>query len=213
MNESMSDIMGKSVQFYTKPTDNSWILSNDMNWEIRSFANPNADGQPDTYKGTYWHSTTSPSDNYGVHTNSGVGNFMFYLLVTGGSGTNDIGNAYSVSGIGLTKADQIIYRTQTVYLTSTSQYADWRTACINAATDLYGAGSNEVIQVENAWYAVGIGTAGGSTCSAPAGLAVSAITSTTATFSWSAVTGAGYNVQYRVIGSSTWTPGTCNYFI
>lgn len=31
MNESMSDIMGKSVQFYTKPADNSWILSNDMN--------------------------------------------------------------------------------------------------------------------------------------------------------------------------------------
>ena len=34
------------------------------------------------------------------------------------------------------------------------------TASINAATDLYGASSNEVIQVKNAWYAVGIGTAG-----------------------------------------------------
>src|SRR6185312_1937451 len=30
MNESMSDIMGKSVQFFAKPTDNSWVLSNDM---------------------------------------------------------------------------------------------------------------------------------------------------------------------------------------
>ena len=212
MNESMSDIMGKSVQFYTKPADNSWILSNDMNWEIRSFANPNADGQPDTYKGTNWHPTTgilNSGDNYGVHTNSGVGNFMFYLLVTGGSGTNDIGNAYTVNGIGLTKADQILYRTETVYLTSTSQYADWRTACINAATDLYGASSNEVIQVENAWYAVGIGTAGGSTCNAPAGLVVSSAGNNTATFSWATVAGAtGYNVQYRVIGSSTWTPGT-----
>src|SRR5207302_224600 len=141
MNESMSDIMGKSVQFYTKPADNSWILSNDMNWEIRSFANPKADGQPDTYKGTNW--VTSSSDNYGVHTNSGVGNYMFYLLVAGGSGTNDIGNAYTVNGIGISEADQILYRTETVYLTSTSQYADWRTACINAATDLYGAASNE----------------------------------------------------------------------
>ena len=157
MNESMSDIMGKSVQFYTKPSDSSWVLSNDMGWEIRNFSNPNGDGQPDTYKGTYW--VTSSYDNYGVHTNSGVGNFMFYLLVKGGSGTNDIGNKFSVSGIGLTKADQIIYRTNTTYLTSTSQYADWRVACIQSATDLYGAASNEVKQVQNAWYAVGIGNA------------------------------------------------------
>ena len=182
MNESMSDIMGKSVQFYTKPTDNSWILSNDMAWEIRSFANPKADGQPNTYKGTYW--VTSSSDNYGVHTNSGVGNYMYYLLVMGGSGTNDLGNAYTVSGIGLSEAQQILYRTETVYLTSTSQYADWRTACVNAATDLYGAGSNEVIQVQNAWYAVGIGAAGGTACTAPTGLAVSSITNSGANFSW-----------------------------
>lgn len=134
---------------------------------------------------------------------------MFYLLVTGGSGTNDIGNAFSVSGIGLAKADQIIYRTQTVYLTSTSQYADWRTACINAATDLYGAGSNEVIQVQNTWYAVGIGTAGGSSCTTPTGLAASSITNTSATFTWTAVTGStGYNVQYRAVGTTAWTAGT-----
>lgn len=157
INESMSDIMGKSVQFYTKPADSSWVLSNDMGWEIRNFSNPNDDLQPDTYKGTYW--VTSSFDNYGVHTNSGVGNYMFYLLVKGGSGTNDIGNKYSVSGIGLSKADKIIYRTNTAYLTSTSQYADWRLACIQAATDLYGATSNEVKQVKNAWYAVGVSPA------------------------------------------------------
>ena len=207
MNESISDMAGKSVQFYTKPTDTSWILSNDMGWEIRSFANPKADGQPDTYKGTNW--VTSRSDNYGVHTNSGVGNHMFYLLVMGGSGTNDISSKYTVTGIGLAEADQIIYRSQTVYLTSSSQYADFRTACINAATDLYGATSNEVIQVENAWYAVGVGTAGVVTCSTPSGLAVSAITNTSATFSWTAVSGStGYNLQYRVVGTTAWTSAT-----
>ncbi len=206
MNESMSDIMGKSVQFFAKPSDISWILSNDMNWEIRSFSNPNADGQPDTYKGTNWYSGTG--DNGGVHTNSGVGNYMFYLLVTGGSGTNDKGNAFSVTGIGISEADQILYRTETVYLTATSQYADWRTACINAATDLYGASSNEVIQAENAWYAVGIGTAGGGGggCGTPTGLASSSITSSTATVSWAAVSGAtSYNLQYKISSSSTWT--------
>ncbi|MEO7210401.1 MAG: M4 family metallopeptidase, partial [Chitinophagaceae bacterium] len=205
MNESMSDIMGKSVQFWAKPSDVNWLLSNDMNWIIRDMSNPNAQGQPDTYKGTKWY--TGSSDNGGVHTNSGVGNFMFYLLVTGGSGTNDKGNSYSVSGIGLSEADQILYRSQTVYLTSTSQYADWRTACINAATDLYGAASNEVTQVENAWYAVGIGTAGGGggTCNIPSGLASSALTASTATLSWSNTGAVSYNLQWKAVSSGSWT--------
>lgn len=157
INESMSDIMGKSVQFWAKPNDINWQLSNDMGWIIRDFSNPNAEKQPDTYKGTYWYTGSNTSTL--VHTNSGIGNFMFYLLVNGGSGTNDIGNKYSVTSIGLSKADQIIYRTETTYLTPNATYADWRTACISAATDLYGAASNEVKQVKNAWYAVGVGAA------------------------------------------------------
>ncbi|MEO8711351.1 MAG: GEVED domain-containing protein [Parafilimonas sp.] len=59
--------------------------------------------------------------------------------------------------IGLAHADQIIYRTETVYLTPTSQYNDWRQACVSAATDLYGANSKDVKQVKNAWHAVGVG--------------------------------------------------------
>jgi Zn-dependent metalloprotease len=163
INESMSDIMGKSVQFWSKPDNINWVLSNDMNWSIRNLSNPNQFSHPDTYHGSYWYGGTG--DNGGVHTNSGVGNYMFYLLVSGGSGINDLGNAFTVSGLGLTKADAIIYRSETVYLTPTSQYADWRTACINAATDLYGAGSNEVIQVQNAWYAVGVGASPLPVCS------------------------------------------------
>ena len=205
INESMSDIFGKSVQFWSKPTDVNWLLSNDMNWNIRNMANPNAYSHPDTYLGTYWY--TGTGDNGGVHYNSGVGNFMFYLLVTGGSGTNDIGSAYTVSGLGLTIADAIIYRSETVYLTPTSQYSNWRTACINAATDLYGASSNEVNQVMNAWYAVGIGSAAPSgTCPIPSGLASSAITDNSATVNWSTVAGAAsYVLQYKTAAGSTWS--------
>jgi Zn-dependent metalloprotease len=155
MNESMSDIMGKSVQFFAKPNDKNWQMSNDMGWVIRDMSNPNSQGQPDTYLGKKWYSGSS--DNGGVHTNSGVGNYMFYLLVDGGSGKNDNGDNYTVNSIGLGKADKIIYRSETIYLTPTSQYNDWREACINAATDLYGANSNEVKQVKNAWHAVGVG--------------------------------------------------------
>lgn len=152
MNEAMSDIFGKCVQFFARPDDINWQVGNEMNWVIRDMANPNAFQQPDTYNGTYWKA------NAGVHTLSGVGNFFFYLLVNGGTGKNDLNNNYSVSGIGNDKAAAIVYRTNTVYLTPSSKYADWRTACINAATDLYGANSNEVRQVKNAWHAVGVGS-------------------------------------------------------
>jgi Zn-dependent metalloprotease len=202
MNESLSDIMGKSVQFIAKPDDINWELSNDMNWVIRNLSNPNAEGQPDTYKGLFWF--TGDGDNGGVHYNSGVGNFMFYLLVTGGTGTNDKGNNYSVAAIGLSKADQIIYRSQSVYLTENSQYADWRTACVAAATDLYGGTSQETNSVKNAFYAVGIGS-DSTGCDAPGGLTATSITKTTATLKWAeAGTSVGYNLQYKVITSGKW---------
>jgi bacillolysin len=165
IDESMSDIMGKSVQFWSKPADVNWQVGNDMNYIVRSMSNPKAYGQPNTYKKDPWY--TGSDDFGGVHKNSGVGNFMFYLLVTGGCSTNDYGNAYNVTGIGLTAADQIIYLTETSYLTPNSQYADWRNACISAASNLYGTNSFQVTQVENAWYAVGIGTPGTVTISGP----------------------------------------------
>jgi hypothetical protein len=49
------------------------------------------------------------------------------------------------------------------------------------------------------------------TCNAPAGESTSAITTSGATFSWSAATGAtSYNVQYQVVGASSWTTATAS---
>jgi hypothetical protein len=62
--------------------------------------------------------------------------------------------------------------------------------------------------VQNAFYAVGIGTAGGGGggCNTPTSLAASSITSTSATVSWATATGAvSYNLQYKVSTVSTWT--------
>ncbi|PKF74403.1 M4 family metallopeptidase [Chryseobacterium sp. PMSZPI] len=165
LNEGFSDIFGNTIERWARPTQASWTLGEDFNYVIRDMSNPNAYSQPDTYLGKYWKATTttgcaSPSqanDYCGVHTNSGVLNFWYYLLVTGGSGTNDNGFAYNVSGIGLDKAGAVAYRTLTTYLTSSSTYASARTYSIQAATDLYGSGSNEVTQVINAWNAVGVG--------------------------------------------------------
>jgi Zn-dependent metalloprotease len=154
MNEGFSDIFGTMIEFYASNGNGNWLIG-DAFYTIRSMSNPNAYGQPDTYKGNYW--ATGSSDNGGVHTNSGVLNYWFYLLSQGGSGTNDKGFAFSVSGLGNTKAAAIAYSTLVNYLTPTSQYAQARTASIQAATALYGATSNEVTQVANAWDAVNVG--------------------------------------------------------
>lgn len=117
--------------------------------------------QPDTYKGEFWADTsddTEEGDNGGVHTNSGVQNKWFYLLCEGGNGTNDNGDAYTVAGIGIDKAQRIAYRNLIHYLTPTASYWDSRNGSLNAAKDLYGENSVEYKAVEDAWYAVGVGS-------------------------------------------------------
>jgi bacillolysin len=155
LNEGFSDIFGTCIEFYARPSNANWLMGGDFG-AIRDMSHPNAYSQPDTYKGTYWINTNSSYDNGGVHFNSGVLNYWFYLLTAGGSGTNDKGVAYSVTGIGIAKAQAIAYRTLTNYLVPSSQYADARTYSIQAAKDLYGATSVEVTQVKNAWKAVGV---------------------------------------------------------
>ncbi|WP_452598853.1 M4 family metallopeptidase [Pontimicrobium sp. MEBiC01747] len=155
LNESYSDIWGACVEFFADPTKSTWELGEDINFVIRSLSNPNAHNQPDTYLGTYWY--TGSGDHGGVHTNSGVNNFWFYLLSQGGSGTNDNSDFYSVTGIGITKAAKIAYRTESVYLSASSNYNDAKNFSIQAAADLYGVGSMEWNSVKAAWCAVGVG--------------------------------------------------------
>ncbi len=168
MNEGFSDIWGAVIEDYANPheTDavakNMWKIGEEIATNpLRRMDAPNVRFQPDTYGGTYWVSVvgctpTSGNDYCGVHTNSGVLNFWFYLMSQGGSGTNDISNAYSVSAIGTAKAADIAYQTE-LMLTATSTYANCRTASITAATTLYGSCSPEVEAVTKAWYAVGVG--------------------------------------------------------
>ena len=160
MNESFSDIFGELTENYILGTQD-WLVFGEVGG-IRSFSNPNSNTQPDSYLGTNWFNTTgcTPSagnDFCGVHTNSGVQNYWFYLLSAGGSGVNDFGEDFSVSGIGITSARYIAYRNLTVYLTSSSQYIDARQGALRSARDLYGACSNEEIQCGKAWFACHVG--------------------------------------------------------
>ncbi|MDG1475974.1 MAG: M4 family metallopeptidase, partial [Vicingaceae bacterium] len=157
LNESFSDIFGISIEFVAKPSQANWELGEDLGFVIRNMQNPNAEGDPDTYFGTNWAPLGGP-DNGGVHSNSGVQNFWYYLLVNGGSGTNDNGDSYTVNGIGLTDASKIAFRNLTIYLTPSSNYNDARFFAIQSAIDLFGGCSSEVESVTNAWYAVGLGS-------------------------------------------------------
>lgn len=155
INEGFSDIFGTCIEFYGKPQSANWTMGEDLGFIMRSMSNPNLYGNPDTYHGDYWY--YGSDDNGGVHYNSSVLNHWFYLIAMGGSGTNDIGNSFSIQGIGIDSAAAVAFRTLTVYLTNTSDYEDTRFYAILAAIDLFGPCSSAVEAVTRAWYAVGIG--------------------------------------------------------
>lgn len=154
LNESFSDIFGAAIEFWARPGNANWFIGEELG-TFRSMSDPNAFFDPDTYKGSYWAGGTF--DNGGVHTNSGVQNFWFYLLSTGGTGTNDNGDAYSVNGIGVDSAAAIAYRNLNVYLGPSSEYDDAGFYAVEAASDIFGECSPQMIATMNAWYACGVG--------------------------------------------------------
>ncbi len=154
LNESNSDIFGAAVEFYAnsaKDPGDWWIgetiytpsTSGDA---LRYMYTPKRDGRSIDHYSLY----TSTLD---VHYSSGLANNFFYLLANGG--TNQT-SGIAVSGIGIAKAERIWYVALTGYMTSTTTFAQARTACINAATQLYGSTSTEVQRVKDAWTAVGV---------------------------------------------------------
>ena len=156
LNESFSDIFGTAIEFWADPATGDWDIGEDfLTVPFRNMADPNEFGDPDTYFGQGW--ATGGGDNGGVHTNSGVQNFWFYLLTEGKVDTNDFNNPYAVLPLGIDTAAMIAFRNLKYYLTESSEYTDARFGSVQAAADLFGNCSYEVQQTQNAWYAVGVG--------------------------------------------------------
>lgn len=168
LNESFADIFGVCIEFYSG-VNADWLMGEDIMVSapyLRSMSNPNGGQQPDTYNGQYWANPSNLSNDHGgVHINSGVQNFWFYLLCQGGSGTNDLNNAYSVTGIGITQARAIAYRNLTNYLGANATFMDAYYGSLQATQDLYGNPSTQYTAVRQAWYAVGIGNDPNNFCS------------------------------------------------
>ncbi|QNN52217.1 M4 family metallopeptidase [Nocardioides mesophilus] len=163
LNESTSDIFGTLVEFYAANANDpgDYLIGEEFDLKkhlgLRRMDKPSSDGSSyDCYT-----STVGSAD---VHYSSGVGNHFFYLLAEG-SGAKTIGgvahnsptcNGSTVTGIGRDAAGKIWYRALTVYMTSGTSYSGARTASLNAARDLYGAGSTQYAAVAAAWSAVSV---------------------------------------------------------
>lgn len=159
LNEANSDINGTMVEFYANnPNDpGDYLIGEELaSSPLRDMRGQSEDGASyDCYK-------SGGFAGVDPHYSSGPANHFFYLLAEGGNGTKvclasdtrvATGNS-NMAGIGKDKAAAIWYRALVTYMTSGTTYPQARTATLNAAADLYGAGSAEANAVAAAWSAI-----------------------------------------------------------
>ena len=207
LNESFSDIFGVTIDNFARGTTGTplWRMGEECTTSgngIRLMSNPNSMGDPDTYLGTNWIAAGGP-DYGGVHSNSGVQNFWYYLMCQGGVGTNDNGDAYNVTAIGMADAADIAFRNLTIYLGSNSQFADARFYAILSAQDLFGGCSPEVETTTNAWYAVGVGPAYVANVTADLSVSATSICNSPATINFNNLSNNGISYTWYFGDGST----------
>lgn len=160
LHEGLSDIWGVTVENAVAPEKQHWrigeevinVSGDDCLRNIQYPESPISNTQiADTYENSIYN-------NGGIYEKSGVMSYWFYLLSESGTGRNDNNNTYTVYGLGLDVAAEIVFDGQTTEFASVSSYADARDAMIDAAEDIFGANSFQSLQVANAWYAVGVGS-------------------------------------------------------
>jgi thermolysin len=164
LNEHFSDVLAAMVQRSVDGEGaNAWKMGEDVYTAgdaLRDMSDPhkgqtfftNIDGSADHWSERY----VGAWDNGGTHFNSTIASKAFYLLVKGGR--HHMGG--EMTGIGVLKAEAIWWKAVTAYVTSATDFAGVRTATLNAASELYGASSNEYKAVATAWHLVGIGASG-----------------------------------------------------
>ncbi|MFC1635926.1 M4 family metallopeptidase [Planctomycetota bacterium] len=176
INESFSDIWGEWIdQINGRGNDSpdvKWLLGEDISQAelgyhraIRNMEDPTEFDQPDRKSSPYWHNwLVNPKPNQyendwgGVHTNSGVGNKLCYLLTDGGTF-----NHYTIDPMGILKTAELFYEVQTHLLTVAADHYDLYMALTQAAINLMERKPNEwnnddLQNVERACRAVEIDT-------------------------------------------------------
>lgn len=154
LNEAFSDIFASQV-------DGNWTMGEGSALGIiRDMSNPPAKGQPDRLFSDKYY--CSSGDNGGVHKNNGVINKAAYLIADG-----SIFNSCTISGLGREKMGKINYSALTNYLTSNSNFRAYYNAMNDACKALYGSGSFECQQVDNALKAVEVDQQPGGSSTSP----------------------------------------------
>jgi len=157
LNEAFSDIIGVSTAFFyepigTAPLTASYTQGRDLTVPAgafaRSMANPAETRDPDHY--------TLRFVGGDPHFNSTIISHAFYLAIEGGTNRT---SGLSVQGVGAANREQIeksFFRALTALMPSSSTFGLTRQATIQAARDLYGAGSGAERAITQAWDAVGV---------------------------------------------------------
>ncbi|MFG2995821.1 M4 family metallopeptidase [Streptomyces sp. NPDC048340] len=167
LNEATSDIFAAAVEFYANnPQDvGDYLVGEKIDIRgngtpLRYMDKPSKDGSSKDA----WYSGIGSID---VHYSSGPANHWYYLasegsgakVVNGVSYDSPTSDGLPVTAIGRDAASKIWFRALTTGLfRSNTNYAAARTATLQAAADLYGAGSTTYNNVAHAWAAINVGT-------------------------------------------------------
>ena len=183
LNESFSDMMGNSAEFFASepPSSNcvrasgqtscaDWTIGEDVFIPadtvpgFRNMADPEEDNDPDDYSELLVGST----DRRFVHSNSAISNHAYYLLVNGGMNASCAAPATHnadhcgpgepvVTGIGLEAAEQIMFAGITS-LPERATFCQARKATEVSAAAIFGPVSQQLASTTAAWDAVGVPT-------------------------------------------------------
>lgn len=111
-----------------------WLIGEDstaFGGAIRDMWNPICKANPGKVTDAEYYCATG--DSGGVHTNSGIPNHGFALLVDGGSY-----NGYTINSIGMVKAAHLYWQAQSAYQTPTTDFMDHADALQASCQDLIG---------------------------------------------------------------------------
>ncbi|WP_423833944.1 M4 family metallopeptidase [Streptomyces manipurensis] len=166
LNEATSDIFAAAVEFHANNAQDvgDYLVGEkiDINGDgtpLRYMDKPSKDGSSKDA----WYSGIGSID---VHYSSGPANHWYYLasegsgakVVNGVSYDSPTSDGLPVTAIGRDAASKIWFRALTTGLfKSNTNYAAARTATLQAAADLYGAGSVTYNNAANAWAAINVG--------------------------------------------------------
>ncbi|HNC37082.1 MAG TPA: M4 family metallopeptidase, partial [Saprospiraceae bacterium] len=159
INESFADVFGAMID------RDDWKIGEDVvitsvfrSGALRDLSDPHNGGsslndngyQPrhvnEQYKGT--------EDNGGVHINSGIPNYAFYIFVTEMAKSRSLEEAKKIG-------EKVYYYALTKLLTRSSNFKDLRAAIEKSCTDLYNNTPDVLASAKTGFDRVGIGSSGG----------------------------------------------------